>query len=183
MERVDRKILVILVIILATSFFFDKAIIDLITPISLASTPLHFFVSYGFIFILLAALSVYFYKLKKPIIPIWLSPFIGGVLSVVVKLITGRPRFFAEKFLPLGIPDYSFPSSHISIVFALLPFLIKQTKNIRWVWLTYGMLIVISRILLKQHYFSDIMGGVLLGYSAGLIALYLHKRFIKNKNK
>ena len=112
-------------------------------------------------------------KSKKLVLAAWLSPIIAFAINIPIKLIFARPRpDLLQKFYPLNIPNYSFPSSHAAVFFSLLPLLIARTKKLRYVWLVYAILIAISRILLKQHYFSDVVAGALLGYSIGILILY-----------
>ena len=139
MERGDKLILLILSAVLAISFFFDQTIVNSVKDITIESNPLFFLVGYGFITMALAVMTVYYFKNnKKIIIPLLASPIIAAILSIIIKLITGRPRLLIEKFYPRGIPNYSLPSTHVGIVFAIAFILLKQKENLKCYWLTYS---------------------------------------------
>jgi len=55
--------------------------------------------------------------------------------------------------------------------FAILPLLFKETKTAKWYWLGYAVLVALSRVVLQQHYLSDVVGGALLGYGIGVLYL------------
>lgn len=175
MKKEDRWIIAILAVMLAISFFLDPAAVNYVQNINLDLQILSYIISYPAMVFALAAVSFFFWKkrMKKEIIPLWTGPFIGAVLSVLLKWIIRRQRFFLDKFYLGTLPNYSFPSSHATIAFAVLPVLIYKTRNIQWIWAVYGIIILASRVLLKQHYLSDAVGGAFAGYLTGIAVIYL----------
>ncbi len=69
---------------------------------------------------------------------------------------------------------YSFPSGHSSFMFFLVPFAFKINKTIGYFYLLLTIIIAYSRIVLKQHYFIDIIAGGLYSYSLSWIILYYY---------
>lgn len=129
---------------------------------------LDIFFHYGFVLFILIIISVYLYKKKKKLIfPFWMSVFISGIVSFALKFIVARPRILGEKLL-FGLPDYSFPSTHVAVMFSVLPLLQKETKELWWYWLIYAIIIAIFRLVTQLHHFSDIIAGALIGYGIGL---------------
>jgi undecaprenyl-diphosphatase len=173
MKKQNIIILSSLTLALIISFFLDTTIINLVKFLNLGFIEPFF--DYPIILLFMIIISVYFIKhlkSKKLALVTWLSPITTFITAAIIKLIIQRPRLSIAKFYPFNIPNYSFPSSHAAVFFSLLPLLIARTKKLRYVWLTYAILVAISRILLKQHYLSDVIAGALLGYGIGILVLY-----------
>jgi undecaprenyl-diphosphatase len=104
-------------------------------------------------------------------------------LTFLIRYIVRRPRpFFMEKGYIPWLNDYSFPSAHASVVFAvaaleswlfLTPLL--STAGIILTILAIGVacLIAISRVMLGVHYIGDIVVGALLGTFVSGLVMYL----------
>ncbi len=95
-------------------------------------------------------------------------------LSTILKFILRRRRPNGVIVRTLGINSYSFPSGHAfgtMIFYGLIAYLDIKYLSVPWNYL-FGLfigfiilLIGISRIYLKVHYPSDIIGGWLIGIS------------------
>jgi undecaprenyl-diphosphatase len=110
------------------------------------------------------------------------------VLEFTLKALADRPRPDLERLLPGNGP--SFPSGHVLAAIALWgllpPIVALFTNKRRWWWASVALSafliasISASRIYLGVHWFSDVVGGLLVGsmYLVGVEALlaWRHKR-------
>ena len=94
-----------------------------------------------------------------------------------------RPRPTGIEFMKIGLfdfslslPDYSFPSTHTTSAFSVLPVLDKQFRKLQFFWIFFSIMIAISRIYLNEHYLSDIVAGAILGYVIGYYLLKLEQK-------
>jgi undecaprenyl-diphosphatase len=95
----------------------------------------------------------------------------AGLIANLVKGIIGRarPKLF-DTTGPLDFhlfsftPDYaSFPSGHATNIFALATVLALLWPRGRVLLYTAATWIAASRVLIGQHYFTDAVGGAMLG--------------------
>jgi len=112
----------------------------------------------------------------------YLSILVFGVFSsFVVKNIIKRMR--PENLLET---DYSFPSDHVVasvlICFSLSYFLWNRNRKLAITLLFVPLLTGLSRLYLNVHWFSDILGGLLLGIGVFFLGIYIFYRNLKNKN-
>jgi len=102
----------------------------------------------------------------------WLAAIGGGVgLVQLFKWTLHRPR---PIDIYVGVSSWGFPSGHstMSVVFyGFLALLLARSFPPRWRWTPFGaaigvsLLIALSRIYLGAHWFSDVVGGMALGWS------------------
>lgn len=127
----------------------------------------------GLVWFVIAVLLFYREEKKHPLFfaPILMA---GGVSYVLVEFIL-KPLFHRIRpsaelgAILVGSPkvDYSFPSGHATIAFAMAIVLSRYEPRWRGLFYTLATLISLSRIYLGVHYPLDVLGGVLLGWGLG----------------
>ena len=96
----------------------------------------------------------------------------------LIKHIVKRKRPFIKMNicdqLIIGTPStYSFPSGHTASSFAVSAVFIAISSKISIIIIIISTLIALSRIYLKVHYVSDVIGGAILGLFCGTITAHL----------
>jgi len=164
------------VIVLFTSLFLDDIIADNIhfpsMPIIIASQP---------ILLGLMAFTILFLIFKKfgARFTLLSGILIGAILlaTQVIKLLTERLRPSEYTF------DFSFPSGHSSFTFALVPLAFTHSKRAGYIMLIIASIIALSRILLKEHYLSDVIAGSILGYTLSWVYINMIGRDDNNEHE
>ena len=130
----------------------------------------------GAIFVL-APLAFIYYKKRKIEVSYFLSLAFSLSINLVIKLMThrGRPNGIIEYSF-LDIIDYSFPSSHTMIAFAMLPVNFRNFPRQKYYFLTYALLVGASRIYLGVHYLSDVVSGAFFGLVIGYVIMLASKK-------
>jgi membrane-associated phospholipid phosphatase len=88
------------------------------------------------------------------------------------------------------LTTYTFPSGHAfnaAILFFLLPYLVHQTYSshamfssyLKRTFLVMIAMIAMSRVFLGVHWFSDVVGGSVLGLLVGMLLLAGFQRYVK----
>ena len=111
----------------------------------------------------------------------------SGLLSQLVKGIIGRarPKFY-ETLGPLGFDPFaftstyaSFPSGHTTTIFALATALTLMVPRLRILAFTVAVWVGASRFFVGAHYFTDVIGGAVLGIA---FTLWLARSFAARRN-
>lgn len=191
--------LLLLAVALKASWLFDiDKMIQSITTIQPDSVTAKIFQAVTFIgspavvLIISAVMIVYFIFQKQRITSLWIAFTIlgGDAVAFAFKQLVKRPR-------PSGIigaaHGYSFPSGHVFGTTILVLFVIVicvprvaeassrfWIQVFMWVWL---FIIVISRVYLRSHYPSDVLGSLLLAASWWQLSTMLYFRFYAAANK
>ena len=58
-----------------------------------------------------------------------------------------------------------------------------SNKKIKWIFPVYSVLIGCSRLYLMVHYPTDVIGGVICGMTAGILAYFIVKAVLKMLEK
>ncbi|MBN1156757.1 phosphatase PAP2 family protein [Candidatus Woesearchaeota archaeon] len=172
-------------VFLAISFLFDGWVIR---AMDLASNALFdYFLGWitkaiTILFFLLVMTSLFLWEERKRnyIIPLWFSCVAAFVVTTGLKFLFARERPFFPEVIPiLNVVDYSFPSGHAAVCFAALPILDREFPKLRLFWLGFAIMVVLSRMYLGYHYFSDVIAGMIIGYGIGYFVL--HSRLWRKK--
>jgi membrane-associated phospholipid phosphatase len=140
---------------------------------------------YSAITVGVAALFFFIFKLRKEALFTLLTA-LSGVVSSLVKLLINRPRPAKDLVRIIEITrEQSFPSGHTLFYTVFFGFMIIIMINLKSVnhYLRMGiislssamiLLIPFSRIYLGAHWFTDVLGGALLGVLCLSVLGYLY---------
>ena len=158
----------------------DKVMFLLSTPGYMPEAP---------IMVTLTSLILFLFKYKKAAVFVLLT-MVSGLVSTIVKALVNRPRPSDQMVrILLKTSQQSFPSGHVLfyvVFFGFLMVLMYQLedvpKAIRYVVGSMSSLFIflipVSRIYMGAHWFTDVLGGFLLGILCLYLLswLYLRKR-------
>ena len=111
---------------------------------------------------------------------------ISGLSADLVKYVAGRARpklYFHEHLYGFEFFHWehawtSFPSGHSATAMSVAILLAILDPRVRFVALFGGLLIAFSRIVLAEHFISDVIAGSFLGIVSTLL---LHNLYFKSK--
>jgi undecaprenyl-diphosphatase len=155
-------------------FFLDSFIVSFFNSwknsvLTFVLAPLEPF--WVYVLLAIGVILLLYFKNKKALIrPLVYSSILAWIASFALKFAFMRPRplGFIEYIPFTRLMDYSFPSSHVMFMFAILPFLFdKDMKRCRYVFMVLAGLVVLSRLYFNMHYLSDVIFGGVLGYMIG----------------
>lgn len=136
------------------------------------------------IFFIILTPAIFWLKSKKGYILSFLIAVLGAEISgQIIKILLHRARpnggLEAEN-------TFSFPSGHALIAVAFYGFLIyfswrvSQSRAQKYFFLVAGLILILliglSRLYLGVHYFSDVLGGYILGTIWLAIGIYIHNK-------
>ena len=181
MKRNDIWILMIGILLFIISYNFDSQVNMFFENFQLPFIHdiFNFITNFWFaVLVMLIVPSFAFYqKNKKMLYLSWLTFFIAVILAFVIKLIVLRQRPTEALTYPwINIINYSFPSMHAMVVFALLPLLVKHLPKQKYFWIGFSFLIGFTRVYLGFHFLSDVVFGALFGYLIGFYLLELYEK-------
>lgn len=141
----------------------------------------------GILFIALGILLLLFARTRKGGASMLIALLFGLLMTNLwLKLLVARPRpymneevlafneFWAAIGHGLESEAGSFPSGHTTSAFAaMFAGFWAFDKRYSWTGLVFAALLAFSRIYVQVHYFSDILGGMLVGFVAGTAAFLL----------
>ena len=123
----------------------------------------------------------YFYTLSS-------SYLLSGIVVFITKILVARPRPLEAL---IKIPSsYSFPSGHTltSLIFYMTLFYLMTEKSNKLIRITFGLLfcflivvVALSRVCLGVHFFSDVVGGFILGMPCLLCCINIIEKNFKEK--
>ncbi|MDD7732992.1 MAG: phosphatase PAP2 family protein [Firmicutes bacterium] len=140
----------------------------------------------GFFWILSALLLMSQKKYRKQAIILLLALLAGQFLNnLVIKNLVQRSRpcwLDPSVRLLIDVPkDFSFPSGH-SMSSAIGAAMMTWTdRRLGLVAISLAILIIFSRLYLYVHFPTDVLAGVIVGLSIAFAAIYLARKYGKNK--
>ncbi len=102
------------------------------------------------------------------------SFFSSSFLTWGIKGIVNRKRpnkEFTNRF------NSSFPSGHISNYYSVAHLFAKEYPKYSIYLYSFGLLLGFSRIYLKKHYFTDVIGGIIIGITISEF-IYKNKKYL-----
>lgn len=97
---------------------------------------------------------------------------ITGLLTHAIKVLTEIPRPYNGYLCP---SDFTFPSMHSSISFALATVYAYHHPRSAWIAYALALLISYSRIFLRCHYGIDVVMGALLGFIVASVIVRIYR--------
>lgn len=166
----------------------------LLNKVGVILTPILKFITtlgnYGFIFIFISIIMLLFKNTRKAGINALIAMFIGIIIVFLLKNVIRRDRPFVDVYSDFNLwwkasgsireSGFSFPSGHTtsSMAFAFVLF-ISFDKKYSWLFLFIPLLMGFSRIYFMLHYFTDVIGGIIIGIISAIIAIVLFKLLLK----
>ena len=137
---------------------------------------------------LILLIYLFYKKRYKNSILVIISMIGGLIIRIILKISIQRLR--PENSL-ISETGYSFPSGHalMSVIFFLLLIYLfhKEIKNkiIQGIFITINVILILlisfSRIYLKVHWFSDVLGGLIIGTLWLIISIIITNKIINSK--
>ncbi|MGE4583485.1 MAG: phosphatase PAP2 family protein [Sphaerochaeta sp.] len=129
---------------------------------------------YGLIWILLAVILTILPKTRRMGIALMIALLLDVLVSNIwLKNFVARLRpCEVNPSVSLLIPrplDYSFPSGHTAASFTASCTLLGMKSRLGWPSLLVSVLIAFSRLYLYVHYPTDVLAGMLVGFSLGAL--------------
>ncbi|MDO8516501.1 MAG: phosphatase PAP2 family protein [Nanoarchaeota archaeon] len=149
-----------------------------------------FFNSAIIIFYLFTIILLWKTNKKNYILPLLIGLGLSLFLGYLTKNFIARPRPFLiyPELIDLNIASFysslghfSFPSSHAISVFFCLPILNKALPKLKYFWISFAIVVALSRVYFGVHYFTDVLAGAVLGYAIGFIFLKIAEKYSSNK--
>ena len=134
--------------------------------------------------------SKFIQNLKNFFLFLFTATLLTGFLTQLIKHIVGRPRpnyslekdFFGFEFFSFESSLHSFPSGHTSTIFVVAFALSMLTPKIKIYYIFFALIVGLSRVIVGAHFFSDVIGGIIIALIGIKLTLLIFKKFkIENK--
>ena len=148
----------------------------------------------GLFFIALSIFLMFFRKTRKTGFAMLLAIGVGAVFTnLLIKKLVARPRPYVESELYNGFwqfvgahveSEYSFPSGHTTATMAsMTAMFICCNKKWSWIGFVVAFLMAFTRVYFIVHYFTDVLGGFIIGAIGGIGGYYICKLVYKYLEK
>lgn len=112
----------------------------------------------------------------------------SGLITHLIKFTVGRqrphktPNFDPFVFNPFTTHWHwhSFSSGHSQVMFTVATMMTVAFPKFRWFWIPFAILICLTRVVVHDHFLSDIIFGACVGYVGSLLAMSLMKAKTQN---
>tara|TARA_Y100001968_G_scaffold246601_1_gene230868 strand:+ start:51 stop:1382 length:1332 start_codon:yes stop_codon:yes gene_type:complete len=137
-------------------------------------------------FLLKSQIKIKFFKnLKNFFLFLFTASLLTGLLTQLIKHIIGRPRpnyslennSFGFEFFSFESSLHSFPSGHTSTIFVVALALSMLTPKIKIYYIFFGLIVGLSRVIVGAHFFSDVIGGIIVAIIGTKLTLLIFKKF------
>ena len=129
------------------------------------------------VFLLLIPSIILYRKNRKAVELLLLTFLISFMVSFILKLVFLKQRPMETFVYPFtSMVSYSFPSTHATVVFSLLPIIRKYISKNRMFFTWFSLLVVFTRIYFSFHFLTDVVFGSFLGYFIGSYMTELHEK-------
>lgn len=113
---------------------------------------------------------------------------VSGIVTHIIKFTVGRqrphksPDFDPYIFTPLTTHWHwhSFSSGHSQVIFTAATMMSVAFPKFRWFWIPFAMLVCVTRVVVHDHFLSDIIFGACMGYVGTLLAMVLMRSKTQN---
>lgn len=113
---------------------------------------------------------------------------VSGLITHLIKFGVGRqrphktPNFDPFVFTPFTTHWHwhSFSSGHSQVMFTAATMMIVAFPKFRWFWIPFAILICFTRVIVHDHFLSDIIFGATVGYVGSLLAMSLMRAKTQN---
>jgi undecaprenyl-diphosphatase len=129
--------------------------------------------------IVLPLIMIYMvYKKDKNVFSFALAGLVFYLIGDILKKIIQEPRpcalsgiEYMKNYCDTG---YSFPSNHATVLTGLALFI--NYKYLRALYILWVILLLFSKVFLAQHYFTDIIAGIIISLVVGRIVQVYSKK-------
>ena len=134
----------------------------------------------------LFAYSIYLIQTDPLMSRVLSKTFFWGMIAAYITFIVyqsyiPRPVLTGDSFLEqlyratlqVDGPYVGFPSCHVLTTWAMMLTMAKRNKRTLWIGLIWGTLVILSTVLVKQHVFMDIPGGMI--YATVLFMIFYQR--------
>ncbi len=130
-------------------------------------------------FVVLPLIMIYMiYKKDRNVFSFALAGLVFYLIGDVLKKIIQEPRpcslsgiEYMKNYCDTG---YSFPSNHATVLTGLALFI--NYKYLRALYILWVILLLFGKVFLAQHYFTDIIAGIIISLVVGRIIQVYSKR-------